>query len=88
VNGLWLKWHGPLGLVRLVRRYPLSQRVDVVPNLRAVKRVALQFLARDALYGIKAQQQQGEGSEFESLRDYAPGLDSRFMDWLVQRLAR
>ena len=34
-----------------------------------------------ALFGIKPQRQQGEGSEFEALREYVPGLDPRSIDW-------
>jgi uncharacterized protein (DUF58 family) len=30
---------------------------------------------------MKAQSQQGDGSDFESLRDYTPGLDPRSIDW-------
>ena len=37
--------------------------------------------SQEAIYGIKAQQQKGEGAEFEALREYVPGLDSRFIDW-------
>ena len=36
---------------------------------------------RDALLGTKSQRDAGEGAEFESLREYAPGLDTRFIDW-------
>jgi uncharacterized protein (DUF58 family) len=55
--------------------------VDVVPNVRGVHGTALQFFVQEAIYGIKAQQQKGEGAEFEALREYVPGLDSRFIDW-------
>ncbi len=39
------------------------------------------FFAQEAIYGIKTQLQKGEGAEFEALREYAPGFDSRFIDW-------
>jgi len=42
---------------------------------------ALQFFVQETIYGIKAQHQRGEGAEFEALREYMPGLDSRFIDW-------
>jgi uncharacterized protein (DUF58 family) len=41
----------------------------------------LQFMSREALFGSKVQEQRGEGTEFESLRDYVTGMDSRFIDW-------
>jgi len=45
-----------------------------------VQGTTLQFFVQEAIYGIKSQQQKGEGAEFESLREYVPGLDSRFID--------
>ena len=53
----------------------------MLPNVRGVQSAALQFFAQEAIYGIKTQQQSGEGAEFEALREYAPGLDSRYIDW-------
>ena len=35
----------------------------------------------DAFFGSKVQRQQGDGSEFDALRDYAPGMDPRSIDW-------
>ncbi len=81
IEALWLRWRGPLGLVQCSRRVPVEASVDVLPNVRGVQGAALQFFAREALFGIKTQLQKGEGAEFDSLREYAPGLDSRFIDW-------
>jgi uncharacterized protein (DUF58 family) len=53
----------------------------VVPNIRAVRQTAIAFENRDSLIGSKAQQLQGDGSEFDALRDYVPGLDHRAIDW-------
>jgi uncharacterized protein (DUF58 family) len=81
IAAVWLRWRGPLGLVEFTRRIAVDRNVDVLPNVRGVQGAALQFFAQEAIYGIKAQQQGGEGTEFEALREYAPGLDSRFIDW-------
>ena len=81
VDRLWLRWRGPLGLVEFTRRIAVDDTIDVLPNVRGVHSAALQFFAQEALYGIKTQQQSGEGAEFDALREYAPGLDSRFIDW-------
>lgn len=81
VERLWLRWPGPLGLVRRLRVVELGKEIPVTPNTGAVKHTALQFTDPTALYGIKPQRQQGEGSEFESLREYVPGLDPRSIDW-------
>jgi len=81
VAQIWLRWRGPLGLVEHVRRVAVERTIDVLPNVRGVHGVALQFYAQEAIYGIKSQHEKGEGAEFESLREYSPGLDSRFIDW-------
>jgi len=81
IDRVWLRWRGPLGLVEHVRREPVERTIDVLPNVRGVHGVALQFYAQEAIYGIKSQHEKGEGAEFEALREYSPGLDSRFIDW-------
>jgi uncharacterized protein (DUF58 family) len=81
IDQIWTRWRGPLGLIEHVRRVAVNRTVDVLPNVRGVQGAALQFFAQEAIYGIKSQHQKGEGTEFEALREYAPGLDSRFIDW-------
>jgi uncharacterized protein (DUF58 family) len=81
IDRIWIRWRGPLGLVELTRQVAVERSIDVVPNVRGVHGSALQFFVQEAIYGIKAQQQKGEGAEFEALREYMPGLDSRFIDW-------
>jgi uncharacterized protein (DUF58 family) len=81
VDRIWLRWRGPLGLVEFTRPLAVGRSIDVVPNVRGVHGSALQFFVQEAIYGIKAQHQKGEGAEFEALREYMPGLDSRFIDW-------
>jgi uncharacterized protein (DUF58 family) len=81
VDRVWMRWRGPLGLVQLTRQDSVERGIDVVPNVRGVHGTALQFFVQEAIYGIKAQHQKGEGAEFEALREYMPGLDSRFIDW-------
>jgi uncharacterized protein (DUF58 family) len=76
-----VRWRGPLGLVEFTRRIAVGRTIDVLPNVRGVHRAALQFFAQEAIYGMKSQRQKGEGAEFEALREYAPGFDSRFIDW-------
>jgi uncharacterized protein (DUF58 family) len=81
IDRLWLRWRGPLGLVQVTTTVPLDRTIDVLPNVRGVQGAALQFFTQEAIYGVKVQRQRGEGTEYDALRDYAPGLDSRFIDW-------
>jgi uncharacterized protein (DUF58 family) len=81
IDRLWVRWQGPLSLARFTRRIAVGRAIDVWPNVHAVQSAALQFFAREAVLGTKVQRQKGQGTEFEALRDYAPGLDHRFIDW-------
>ena len=81
VDRLWLRWSGPLNLMRRQRVHDIAETVAVIPNVRAVGRAAIRFSSSDALFGVKPQTQQGAGSEFESLREYVVGLDHRSIDW-------
>ena len=73
---------GPWGLVRRRIESEPGQVLRVYPDTRA-------FLSRDALdprrllatLGIRPARRRGEGSEFDSLREYGPGDDPRRLDW-------
>jgi uncharacterized protein (DUF58 family) len=81
IDRLWVRWQGPLLLAQFTQRVAINRSIDVWPNVHAVESAALQFFAREAVFGTKVQRQKGQGTEFEALRDYAPGLDHRFIDW-------
>jgi len=81
IENLWLRWRGPLRLIEGTRRFPVARQIAVLPNIHPARGDALALYFRDALFGTKSQRDAGEGAEFESLREYAPGLDSRFIDW-------
>jgi uncharacterized protein (DUF58 family) len=81
IDQVWLRWRAPLGLVEFTRRKRVDRTIDVLPNVRGVQSAALQFFAQEAIHGMKTQQQTGEGAEFDALREFAPGFDSRFIDW-------
>lgn len=82
VTSVWLRWTGPLGLVRRTIRHRAGIDIPIVPNIRAVRAAALRFFAaREFLSGQKVERYVGDGSEFDSLREYAPGLDPRALNW-------
>lgn len=77
----WMRWRGTLGLVWMQRVFRLSQPVLITPDIRPVREKAVQLMHNDMAYGIAAQLQIGEGSEFEALADYRAGMDRRAIDW-------
>lgn len=73
---------GTLGMAGWQWRAPLEQNVRVYPDITAVSRYAL-LARRGALreLGIRTLRRAGEGTEFESLREYVPGDDYGDIDW-------
>lgn len=81
IERLWLRWPGPLGLgARQVVR-ELDHAVRVWPDLSPVRSPQLQFFLRDAQFGLIARRIRGEGTQFEALSEYEPGMDRRRIDW-------
>ncbi|WP_300395597.1 DUF58 domain-containing protein [Henriciella sp.] len=78
---LWARWTGPLGLVAIRKSETLEIAVPVTPNTRWVKEEAVRLYQRDADFGIKMQIDRGDGSEFDSLREFTTGMDRRAIDW-------
>lgn len=82
VRTLHVRWTGPLGLIERRIAMPVNAKVGVVPNLGAVRAIALRMYSdRSFMAGMKVERYLGDGTEFESLREYVPGLDHRAIDW-------
>lgn len=81
IVAVWTRWRGPLGLTSKQRVVAIDRAIGVVSNVSAVKKEALRLFSRDALFGQKAQFERGDGSEFDALREWRPGMDRRSIDW-------
>lgn len=81
VEDLWLRWTGPLGLGARQLQRAIERPVRVWPNLAPVRSPALQTFLRDAQFGILARRMRGEGTMFEALAEFEPGMDKRRIDW-------
>jgi uncharacterized protein (DUF58 family) len=55
--------------------------VRVWPDLSPVRSPELQHFLRDAQFGLIARRIRGEGTQFEALSEYEPGMDRRRIDW-------
>lgn len=77
-----VRWAGPLGLFTRSASYELALTSSIIPNIVAVRRAALRLATHHTfISGAKQRRYIGDGSEFESLREYMPGLDIRGIDW-------
>ena len=81
ISGIWLRWQGALGLVWKQRVDPLDARILVTPDVRPVREEGVRLFMRDALHGLMARLDRGEGSEFQSLVEFSAGMDRRAIDW-------
>jgi uncharacterized protein (DUF58 family) len=79
-----LHWRhrGPLGLLWWERQQRLDQRIAVLVNLPAVRqRAARQIEQRQLHSGSRIERHVGDGSDFDSLREFVVGMDRRSIDW-------
>jgi uncharacterized protein (DUF58 family) len=81
LEAIWLRWTGPLGLVWKQRTQPVGKIAVITPNVAAVQEEAIRLFSRDALFGVKAQIERGDGAEFNALRDHQAGMNLRAIDW-------
>lgn len=79
---IYVRLQGKLGLVARQVRFDAARSVEVYPNVKAVSKY--QLLARKGALlemGIRAVPTSGRGTSFESLREYHPDDEYRFIDW-------
>lgn len=69
------------GLIHVLISVNLEKEIPVIPNILPIISAPIQFRAVDAYFGQKVQRMIGDGSEFEELREYLPGMDIRTIDW-------
>lgn len=81
VGNLWLRWTGPLGLAWRQTEKTSDKSISILPNISAVRSPTVQMFLRDSVFGLLARKFRGEGSEFEALAEYQPGMDRRSIDW-------
>ncbi|MFW2342257.1 DUF58 domain-containing protein [Brevundimonas sp.] len=81
VETLRLRWRGPLGLAYKQKTFAPGLTVPVHTDLEWVRDRALTLFARDAQTGTRIQRDRGEGSEFQALHEFQPGMDRRTIDW-------
>lgn len=81
ISRIWARWSGPLGLVARARGVQTGQTIPVLINMAAIQQAAISLFSRNHIHGHKRQRDKGEGTEFDSLREFATGMDHRKIDW-------
>ncbi|WP_432514808.1 DUF58 domain-containing protein [Kineococcus sp. SYSU DK001] len=76
-----VRTRGPLGLAARQRSTPVPGRLRVLPPFTSRKHLPSRLARLRELDGRSAVQHRGQGTEFDSLRDYVDGDDVRSIDW-------
>ncbi len=82
IETLWVRYAGPLGLLERVVAIPVRKSLVITVNFSAVRRMAVTALRmQEFRVGPRIERFLGEGTEFDSLGEYARGIDTRRIDW-------
>lgn len=81
IGHLWARWTGPLGLAWISKREYFGAEILVTPNIGLIHDKGIQLYLRDAAHGLIAQLDRGDGTEFDSMTEFQPGMDRRTIDW-------
>ncbi|AVZ73358.1 DUF58 domain-containing protein [Streptomyces lunaelactis] len=76
-----IRSYGPLGLVARQGNHSVPWTVRVLPPFTSRKHLPSRLARLRELDGRTSVLIRGQGTEFDSLRDYVPGDDSRSIDW-------
>ena len=82
LEAVWLRVRSPLRLWHVVTRQGLEHEVVVLPDVPRIQAEALRYHSdRQFRIGFKTERYVGDGSEFDSLREFGQGDDRRDIDW-------
>lgn len=76
-----IRSYGPLGLLARQGSHTVPWTVRVLPPFTSRKHLPSRLARLRELDGRTSVLTRGEGTEFDSLRDYVPGDDTRSIDW-------
>jgi len=81
ITRAWLRWRGPLGLGARQSTIDPGVAIRIWPDLAPVRSRTLQSFLKDVQTGLIARRVRGEGTQFEALSEFEPGMDKRRIDW-------
>ncbi|WP_165404869.1 DUF58 domain-containing protein [Streptomyces albidoflavus] len=80
-HSVTVRSYGPLGLVSRQATHPVPGSLRVLPPFHSRRLLAAKTARLRELDGRTSALGRGEGTEFDSLRRYVPGDDTRSIDW-------
>ena len=86
--GVTVRAYGPLGLGARQRTIPVPGSVRVLPAFESRKHLPSRLQRLRELDGRAAVRVRGQGTEFDSLREYVRGDDVRSIDWRTTARSR
>jgi uncharacterized protein (DUF58 family) len=86
--GITVRAFGPLGLGARQRTVPVTGSVRVLPAFESRKHLPSRLQRLRELDGRAAVRVRGQGTEFDSLREYVRGDDVRSIDWRTTARSR
>ena len=81
IRSIALRYPSRLGFFEILPRWPVDLTLTVLPNIQPVLSGEIQTQMLPLMDGLKSTQLRGEGAEFHQLREFAPGMDPRSIDW-------
>jgi uncharacterized protein (DUF58 family) len=81
IHHVWTRWQGPLGLAWRQKRDYFGTEIQVMPDIGVIHDDGMKIFLRNAAFGLIAQLERGDGSEFDALTEFLPGMDRRTIDW-------
>ena len=77
----FVRWRGPMGLAWREQIEPMDEKIAITPNIHAIEEEAARLFSRTMMHGVKPLRDRGDGSEFDALAEFQPGMDRRLIDW-------
>ena len=81
LSRIWARASGPLGLAYRQRSITTDDSIRVLPDLRPVREQGMRQFLRSRQFGTRIRPESGDGTEFQSLTDFQPGMERRAIDW-------
>jgi uncharacterized protein (DUF58 family) len=78
---IWVRWTGPLGLAWCQQIVAIDATFPILPDIRPIRDRGATIFQRHAIEGAISQLSRGEGTDFDALAEFQPGMDRRSIDW-------